>query len=172
MAVETLLPNSDDLGWPTGTFADIDEGIASADAAVMSTTIDNDVLVVDLGATAIADADTVNTVTIKVHGRSTGSGGKDSFIIEWLIGGVAQGGAFTTAVLTGSHATYSATDAGWNSDWTQAQLNGAQVQITANQTGKATAATWEIDAIDVDIDYTLATAGSPVGSLALTGIGR
>ena len=159
MALDTLLPNGDDSGWPTGAFTDIDEGIASADAAVMSTTIDDDVLIVDLTATTITDADTVNSVTVKIHGRSTGSGGKDTFTVDFQIGGVDQGGPQVTGDLTGSHATYTLTDAAWDSDWTAAQLNGATLKIQATQTGKATAATWEIDAIDVDVDYTPAAAG-------------
>ena len=159
MALDTLLPNGDDSGWPTGAFADIDEGIASADAAVMSTTIDDNVLIVDLTTTTITDADTVNSVTVKVHGRSTGSGGKDTFTVDFQIGGVDQGGPQVTADLTGSHATYTLTDAAWDSDWTAAQLNGATLKIQATQTGKPTAATWEIDAIDVDVDYTVPPSG-------------
>ena len=159
MALDTLLPNGDDSGWPTGAFTDIDEGIASADAAVMSTTIDDDVLIVDLTATTITDADTVNSVTVKIHGRSTGSGGKDTFTVDFQIGGVDQGGPQVTADLTGSHATYTLTDAAWDSDWTAAQLNGATLKIQATQTGKPTAATWEIDAIDVDVDYTVPPSG-------------
>jgi hypothetical protein len=161
MALDTLLPNGDDSGWPTGAFTDIDEGIASADAAVMFTTIDDDVLIVDLTATTITDADTVNSVTVKIHGRSTGSGGKDTFTVDFQIGGVDQGGPQVTADLAGSHATYTLTDAAWDSDWTAAQLNGATLKIQATQTGKPTAATWEIDAIDVEVDYTVPPSGHP-----------
>ncbi len=161
MAVDKLLPNGDDSGWPTGAFTDIDEGIASADAAVMSTTIDDDVLIVDLTATTITDADTVNSVTVKIHGRSTGSGGKVTFTVDFQIGCVDQGGPQVTADLTGSHATYTLTDAAWDSDWTAAQLNGATLKIQATQTGKPTAATWEVDAIDVEVDYTVPPSGHP-----------
>lgn len=169
MAEETLLPNGDNSGWPTGSYLDIDEGIASADANVLSTTTDNDLVIVDLGDSAVVDGDTVTNVTIKIHGRSTGSGGKDSFVVDWLIGGTPQGTAVTTTALTGSHATYTLNDIGWNGDWTASQMDGAQVRVKANQTGRGRAATWEVDAMDVVVTY----VGSPTGRLmgGLTGRG-
>ena len=38
MAEETLVPNADDSGWPTGAFSDINEDFGSPDAAIMRTT--------------------------------------------------------------------------------------------------------------------------------------
>ena len=47
MATELRFPSGDDGGWPTGDFLNIDEGIASADAATLETSIDDDVVVID-----------------------------------------------------------------------------------------------------------------------------
>jgi hypothetical protein len=157
MASDKLLPNGDDSGWPTGTFADIDEGIASADGSVMSTTVDDDVLLLDLTATAVADADTVTQVDIVVRAREgAGSAGNNRVGAILVIGGVEQGTEQSSANMTTTFANYTFNVAGWNSDWTQAQLNGAQVRIWARQVGKAESATWEVDAVDVDITYTAA----------------
>ncbi len=41
MTIETLFPNGDDAGWPSGGFADIDESIAAADGLIYTTTIKN-----------------------------------------------------------------------------------------------------------------------------------
>jgi len=165
MTVETLFPNGDDGGWPTGGFANIDEGIASADGLTYETSIDNDVTVIDLDDSAIADADTVNSVTVKIRAKDTGSGGKNSLIVDLLIGGVGQG-PITSGVLNNAYGTYTFVDAvNWDQDWTAAQLDGMQLEITANQTGKGEAADWQIDAIDVDIDYTAAPSGRIMSSL-------
>jgi len=159
MAIETLFPNGDDGGWPTGNAGNIDEGIASADGATLETSIDDDVVIVDLDNTAIVDADTVNSVTVKIRAKDTGSGGKNSLIVDLLIGGVGQG-AVTGGNMNNAYATYTFNDVtNWDVDWSAAQLNGMQLHITANQVGKGEAADWQIDAIDVDIDYT-ASGGS------------
>lgn len=165
MTIETLLPNGDDSGWPTGSFLDIDEGIASADGSIMATTTTDDVLDVDLDDSAIADADTVNSVTIKIHGRTNGAG-TDMFMVDLLIGGVPQGVQQTGSNLGGSMATESFNDTGWNIDWTAAQLDGMQVRVTASQTAMPATVGHEIDAIDVDVDYTVAAGGRIMGSLA------
>ena len=159
MAVETLFPSGDDNGWPTGDWTDIDEGIAAADAAILGATTDPDVVLIDLDDSAIADADTVNSVTVKIRAKDTGSGGKNFLDVDLFIGGVGQG-VVRTAALGNSYATFTLTDAvNWDVDWTAAQLDGMQLQITSIQTGKAVSATWEIDAIDVDVDYTPAVGG-------------
>lgn len=163
MATDTLYPNGDDGGWPTGSYLDIDESTGSPDAAVLSTTVDDDIVIIDLDATAVSDADTVTSVDIVIRGRSTGASGKDTFTVDLLIGGTPQGTTYVTPALSGSHANYTATGTTqtWTTDWTQTQLNGMQVQVQATQTGKGTAATWEVDAIDVVVNYTAASTGHP-----------
>lgn len=168
MAIETLFPNGDDGGWPTGSSADIAEGIASADGSVLTTTIKNDVVDIDLDATAISDTDTVNSVTIKIRGRTNGTA-IDFFRVDLLIGGVVQGSQQIGADLTASFGTQTFADAaGWDSNWTAAQLNGMQVRVTAGQSGMPADAGHEIDAIDVDVDWTAAAVSAISGSLSVT----
>ncbi len=165
MAVETLFPNGDDNGWPTGDWTDIDESIASADGAVMSTNTKNDVVIIDLDDSAITDADTVNTVTVKIRARSTGSGGRDSLGVDVSVGGAGLGEVDTDG-LTGTFATYTLTNSLWDLDHTAAQMDAMQLTITSKQSGMAAAADWEIDAIDVDVDYTASATGRIMSSLA------
>ena len=153
MTVETLLPNGV-AGWPTGVVGNIDNTIASASGTFYETSIQDDVATIDLAATVIVDGDTVNSVTVKVHAMTTGAGGKDAITVDVLIGGTPQASQTMTGFLTGSSSTFTFTNALWNSDWTAAQIAGMQLTLTAVQTGKATAADWQVDEIEVDIDYT------------------
>ena len=61
-----------------------------------------------------------------------------------------------------SSATYTYTNVLWDSDWTAAQIAGMQLTVQAVQTGKATAADWQVDEIEVDIDYTEASSGPSI----------
>jgi hypothetical protein len=176
MATDTLVPNGDDGGWPTGAFGDIDETIASADGAIMSTTVDDDVVLLDLTSTVVADADTVTNVDIVTRAREgAGSAGNNRIGVVLVIGGVEQGAEQQTANMTTSFANVTHNVAAWNSDWTAAQLNGAQVRMWARQTGKAESATWEVDTVDVVITYTPSSTGrimsSIVGAGGLVGSG-
>ena len=150
---ETLVPNGDDSGWPSGTYADIDEGVPGDEVASMSTTIDDDLLILDLSASEVVDGDTVTDITINISALTTGSSGKDTLVVDLLIGGTGLG-IFTTGNLTGSYATYACTNVLWNVDRTASEMAGAQVSIKANQIGKVTAATWDIDSVDVVVTFT------------------
>lgn len=161
MAIDTLLPNGV-AGWPTGVVGNIDNTIASASGTFYETSIDDDVATIDLSATTIVDADTVNSVTVKVHARTTGASGKDAITVDVLIGGTPQASQAMTGFLTGSSATYTYTNVLWDSDWTAAQIAGMQLTVQAVQTGKATAADWQVDEIEVDIDYTEASSGPSI----------
>lgn len=155
MATEILNINGWDSGWPTGSVANVDEAIAGADGALISTTTENDTVLLDLTSTVIADADTVNAVDITVRCREgAGSAGNNDIGVEFLIGGSVQGSQRDTAQLTTSFQNLSVSDVAWDSDWTAAQLNGAQVRLDAKQSGMPSSATWEVDCIDVVIDYT------------------
>lgn len=159
MPVFTRFPSGDDGGWPTGTWEDIDESIASADGAVLATSIDDDVVIIDVGDFDIDDADTVELLFLNVRARDTGAGGKNKIAIDIDVGG---GGIFEVvpaANLTNSFVTYTYNNALWDVDWTAAQMNNLQLIIRANQTGMATAADWEIDAIDIEALITLAGGG-------------
>ena len=159
MAIKVLYPNGDDNGWPTGDYLNIDESIASADGLTYATNVDNDTTVVDLDAAGLLDADTINSVTVKIRARDNGAGGNNNLEVDLLIGGVGQGAVLMGVNLTATFTTYTFTDAAWDIDWTSAQLDGMQLSIRSNQTGKGQGADWIIDAIDVDVDYT-ASAGA------------
>jgi len=162
MTIETLVPNGDDGGWPTGSYLDVDEGIASVDGVFLETNTDPDVVILDLSASAIVDGDTVNSVTVKIHAKDGAGGGTNSIDVDLLIGGTGQG-QVGTGTLTGTLTTYTLTENTlWDLDWTAAELAGMQLEVTSAQSGKGYAATWSIDAIEVEIDYTAAAGGGGV----------
>lgn len=151
MSTDKLLPNGDDGGWPTGSYLNIDEGIASADGSVLSTNVDDDTVVIDLTSTVVADSDVVTALDIVVRVNYTG-GGTNSLGVELLVGGSVIGIQQTSSITT-SFQNLTFSDVNWDADWTQAQLNGAQVRLQAIQSGKPTAYTVQVDALDVDIVY-------------------
>ena len=158
MATETRFPSGDDNGWPTGDWTNIDESIAAADAATLETNIDDDVVVIDIGDFAITDADTVTGVQIDIRAKDTGAGGKNSLSVNLDVGGGGLG-AVTGANMTNTYATFTFTNALWDLDHSAAELDAMQLIIRANQTGMATAADWQIDAIDVIVTFTPAAGG-------------
>ena len=152
---ETLVPNGDDGGWPTGTYANLDEGVPGDEVAIMSTTTSPDVLILDLSASEVVDGDTVTNITINMWARVTGTGGKDDLTVDLLIGGVAQGVGVTHTSVGSTYSTLVSNDAtAWNADRTAAEMDGAQVQISTAQRGKPVAATYEVDAVDVVVTFT------------------
>lgn len=166
MTEETLVPNGDDSGWPTGTFADIDEGIVSADGLVMSTDSDGDgdVLNLDFSASGIEDGDTVTNINIVVRAKiAAGATGGDTLLIDLLFGGIPVGVQQETGVLTGSFQNFTLNDGGvWNGDRSAAEMDGLQVRLTPAQTSKPTALQWDLDTVDVVATFTQASVGSPV----------
>ena len=162
MTVETLNIVSIDSAFsdPNGAITDIDEPVASADGNSYGTTTENDTA--DFGLTnpaLIGDADTVNSVTITIRAQKGGTAGNERWQVDLLIGGVVQGSQQSTGNLTTSFANYTGiNDAGWNSDWTQAQLNGMQIRLTAIQAGMGGTQVTDLDCIDVDVDFTEAAA--------------
>ena len=159
---ETLVPDGDDSGWPTGTFANLVEGVPGDEVAIMSTTTNPDVLILDLSASEVVDGDTVTNITINMWAQVTGVGGKDDLIVDLLIGGVAQGTAVTHTSVGTSYSTLIANDTGWNVDRTGAEMDGAQVRITTAQRGKGEAATYEVDSVDVVVTFTGGASGPSI----------
>ncbi len=160
MAEETLVPDADDSGWPTGTFADINEDFGSPDAAIMQTTDAelSDILILDVGASAVEDADTVDNITIDIRALCSGTGGKDDYVVELLIGGVGQG-TVTHQDVGQSFGTLSSNLAGWNVDRSASDMDGAQIRITSNQRGMAAAGNWQVDTVRMVVTYTPAAGG-------------
>ncbi len=156
MATDTRTPTADDNGWPTGDIVDIDEGVASADGNVMSTTVDDDTLILSsfTPTGGVADGDTVTQVDIVVRCREgAGSAGSNRIGAALYINSTLQSESQTGNMST-AFSDETLNHASWNSDWTEAQLNALQVYIYARQVGKAESATWEVDAVDVVITYT------------------
>jgi hypothetical protein len=159
MATETLVPDGiASAGSWSGAATDIDEGVPGDSVAAITTTTDNDVIDLNLSASAVVDADTVTDITVNISALTTGSSGKDTLTVDLLVGGTGLG-TFVTAHLTGSYVTYACTNALWNVDRTATEMAGLQLRITATQTGKATAATWDVDSADVVVTYTEAGGG-------------
>lgn len=166
MSEETLVPNGDDSGWPTGTFADLDEGIASADGLVMSTDADGegDVLNLDFTDSGVVDGDTVTNIDIVVRAKiASGPTTSDTLHVDLLFGGVPVGTQQATGTLTDSFQNFTLNDGGvWNGDRTAAEMDGLQVRLTPAQAGMPVTLQWDVDVVDVVITFTPASVGSPV----------
>ena len=164
MATETLNINAIDSAFsdPNGAVTDIDEPISGADGNSYGTTTEDDVATFGLTPTALTDAHTINSVTLTVRAQKGGTAGNERFQVDLLIGGVVQGSQQSTGNLTTSFANYTGiNDAGWNSDWTQAELNGMQVRLTAIQAGMGGTQVTDLDCIDVIVDYTAPVTFTP-----------
>ena len=158
MATITLVPDSDDSGWEAGTFADIDNLIATPSGTFLETSVDDDVVVLTFtNQSTIVDADTVNTVTARFLARDTGAGGKNS-----LNANLSALGAATTAVLVNTDTTVTLSPAAWNIDHTAAAIDAFTLTVRANQVGKGTAADWRINECELVIDYTASASGPTI----------
>jgi len=171
MTIEIRTPDSTEGGgWENGDHLDVDEGIATPDGNVIDTTIDDDFVDFGFPATTIVDADTVNGIDIKIRAKRTGSGTLDTITITLVIAGGPKA-AVISGVLGDAFATFTFSDATWDDDWTAAELDGAEIRVRSTQTGMPTAATWEIDAIDNETDFTAADGG-PATPQGLHGISQ
>lgn len=175
MATEKLNVIAWDAGWPTGFVTNIDEPIASADGQNISTTLLGDVVVLDFNdVVSIHDIDIVTVVVPTIRCRETtgDAGAAARLAVELLIGGVAQGGVQTVATMSAAFNNDSITIPAWDVDWTVAQLNTLQLRITTTNLAAGTPQ-WAIDAVDIDITYTVVptVAVEPLlGTLTLTGV--
>jgi len=156
VATEKLNISGWDSGWPTGYVANVDESVASADGQAVSTSMDNDVVIFDLDASVIDDVDVVTDIGITVRAMfedEPAPSNTGSLTVALLIGGVSQGSE-STGDLTDSQANYVLSNAGWDSDWTAAQLAGMQVRVTSSTPSDDGDPIWSLDCIDVDITFT------------------
>ena len=185
MATEKLNITGWNSGWKGGFISNVDEAVAVADGSAISTDLYNDPVVLDFDDVAvIQDIDTVTAVNAVIRCRAeyvadpATSPYNPKFEVELLINGVAQGLADIVAVPESATAFSNVVVAGpvlgdWDSDWTVAQLNSLQLQITATADANPhKEIDWFIDCIDVDVTY---TALAPItrtpdpDALALTG---
>ena len=158
MATETLnVGGVATKGSWTGTDADIFEAIAGADDTGLRNQVsEGDGLLLDLEDSARGDGDTITNVSIVARGQRGANAG-DNFTVQIYIGGVAQGSPVSFGTLTASWSTSGTlNDAGWNSDWTAAQLDGMQVEVVPTQGGMPENVDVYVDCFDVVITYTAA----------------
>lgn len=169
MATATILPNglTKNTGWATGALADIDEGIAAADGSLLSTSADGEgeQFTVDFASPGLTDADTITQCDVILRHQSGGASGNSLLDVEFLIGGAAQGVTQSTLNRT-SLTNDTLNDVGWNTDWTQSQIDGVQVRVTAAQAGMPTAEQWDVDTLEILITYTPGASGRIMSSLA------
>lgn len=168
MATESLLPNGGSTGgsWAAGGTATnlwdgINNGVDTADDAeydVISGTTEDVLLTLDLVNSALEDGDTVTDVAIRV--RAGGADADDGITVDLAIGGTGQG--VVSQSIGVSVNDYNLSNVAWDTDWTAAQLDGAQVLITNTQAGMPTSSTWTIYEVEVVITYT-PDAGGPAG---------
>lgn len=163
MAEVTILPNgiTKNLGWATNGLAEIDEGIAGADGSLMSTDSDGEGenFTLDFASPGLVDGDTITRVDVIVRHQTGGASASSIFRAQLLIGGTPQGVDQDTPNRT-SLTNDTLNDTGWNTDWTASQLDGMQALFTAIQGGMPTAEQWDVDAIEIKITYTPASAGA------------
>ncbi len=159
MAQEFLVPNADDGGWAGGgSWSDLTNGTDTPDGVFIEPVNIDDVLVLEFGNTSLTDGDTIIEVQILVRGWTVGLG-TDRLNCELFIDGVGQGipTAFWTLPTIGVQLRQFSL-AAWNQDWSQAQLNGAQVHLVALQQGMPVTVGHQID--EVDFRITTLAAGS------------
>jgi len=156
--------------WPNGLLTNVDEQVAFADGSTVSTNTSGHLVVFNLTSSAITTPDTITNVDMTIRAMvdiALGGGGAGSFDVTLLVGGVGQG--TVNVALTGAMANVPASHAGWDQDWTAAQLSGMQVGIVSRQDAPVINE-WFIDCIDVDILFTATESVIPaVGTLALSG---
>jgi len=167
MAIETLLANGYDNGWTSGALDDIDNGVDTPDgnSIVANTTQNGETALIDFANTAITDADTVNTVTVRIRELTAGSG-NDRNRVNLLVSSVGQGQT-DGALLGASFNDASYTNGGWDSDWTAAEIDSIQVTVLNRQTGMGATPGHTIDEIELEIDFTPAAADPLMGQVMM-----
>jgi hypothetical protein len=164
MATKTVSIDAINATWAgaSGAATDIDEAIASADGNLYGPGPEADAADFGFASPSLADADTITGISVTVRLLGSGTAGAEQADVEFLIGGVVKGATKTTGDLTGSFANYGPfTDAGWDSDWTAAELDGMEVRITPTQSGMPGTNAVDIDCADIIVTYTAFIAFEP-----------
>jgi hypothetical protein len=133
---ETRQINAINTAWASGSGAvtDIDEPIGSPDTAYYSGGVEDEAAEFGYTASEVVDANTVTNITFNMIYRDDGSAGTVSVQVDLLISGspVGAGSAFS---VTGSDAEYNVNIAAWNTDFTAAEMDAAELRITPTQSG-------------------------------------
>ena len=163
MATEIVFANFVS-GPTTGVITDIDEGVAAADGNLCATSSNGEGDIFTIGfadVVGITDADIVNSIIVRLRCGVTGPNG--TYAVDFRIGSVIQGTQQNTGALTVAQANYNLADAaGWDADYTEAQLNGMDVLLDPSQSGMPDPQTWSVDAIEIEIDYTAGSSTTPI----------
>lgn len=155
MATETLNINTINETWAgaSGFNTDIDEAIADADGSLYGPGPEADAADFGLSASAVEDADAVTNVSITVRLKKGGTAGTETCDVNFLIDAVDKG-TVNTGALTTSFANYGPLNtAGWNVDWTAAEMDGAEVRLTPRQSGMPGSNAVDLDCCDVVVTY-------------------
>jgi len=156
MAEEKLQINAINAVWTgaSGAVADIDEAIADADAAIYGPGPQDDVA--DFGMTAtsgsISDSATITNIDIEVRVLDDGTAGTSLLDVILVIAGTPRG---TTQITTTATMTnFQVGNAGWDVDWTKAQLDGAEIRLTPTQSGMPGTNQVDLDCAEIIITFT------------------
>ena len=134
---ETRQINAINATWAgaSGAATDIDEAIGSPDTAYYGAGAEADAADFGFTASEVVDGDTVTNISFNMIYRDDGSAGTLLVDVDLLIGGTVVGTAVQLTV-SGSDATYSdINDTGWNVDRTAAEMDGAELRLTPQQSG-------------------------------------
>lgn len=155
-ATSTIVPTADVTNeWDSGTYADIDEGIASAnDSDFITTDTSGNTLRFTLGNPGLTDGDTITDVNMIIRCKDNDSSNR--FTCHIYIGGSSQGSVTinSNAAITNRTASL----AGWDTDWTAAQLDGMEAVVVSDDTGSE--GDYWLYTLDVEITYTAGAGGA------------
>lgn len=155
-ATVTVLPSSSVTNtYTTGSITDVDEGTASPNDSDFMTADDSGYsFEYTPTAHGLTDADTITNVTINIRVKDNDNSSR--WDVYLYIGGVSKGSVTynSNTVIT----TAAINTAGWNTDWTEAQLDTIKVRIDTADAG--TVDTFWLYATDVVITYTAGAGGA------------
>ena len=133
---ETRQINAINTAWASGSGAvtDIDEPIGSPDTAYYSGGVEDEAAEFGFTASEVEDGFTVTNITLNMIYRDDGSAGTVSVQVDLLISGSPVGAGSSFSV-SGSDTEYNVNIAAWNTDFTAAEMDAAELRITPTQSG-------------------------------------
>jgi hypothetical protein len=167
MANLLLHVNGWNSGW-SGNWANVDDPVSAPDGQTVTTSTSGASVTFDVESVTgtISDADFVSGISVELRSRKyaelTAEPPEVEIAIEVLIGGISQGTESRFQVSNFQNRTL--TNAGWDSDWTEAQLNGMQIRATATKIAGIGAWTAYIDCIDINVAYVAPVVAEPAAA--------
>jgi hypothetical protein len=144
----------------TPLWSKVDEDIDSPDGTVISSpnnpsSPSNDVV---FDVTCPSDVDTVTAANLRVRARKAGGGRDESFAVSWSATAATN---FNTGVLTTGLANYASGNKTGLSI-SKSSCDASTITIAPTTSGGGPATSSEIDAVNLDLTYTAATAQAPL----------